>query len=229
MGGLIENITVMALPILFAITLHEAAHGWVAWKLGDNTAKTMGRVSFNPMVHIDPFGTIIMPLLLLYFTGFVFGYAKPVPVNTRNLGNPRRDSVLVALAGPAANVLLIIFAVMLSYTVSFLPAILEEWFAKNLIYVMIFNMFLAVFNMIPLPPLDGGRVAVGILPYRFARPLALLEPYGMLILIGIIFIIPALGRQLGMDLYILSYIMSPALEFIFNLISDLPLAKYLSS
>ena len=109
MDNIIQNITVMAIPLLFAVTLHEAAHGWAAWKLGDNTAKMMGRVSFNPLVHIDPFGTIILPLLLVWSgTGFLFGYAKPVPVNVRQLNNPRRDGVLVALAGPAANIILVI-------------------------------------------------------------------------------------------------------------------------
>ncbi len=226
MADFIQTITVWALPLLFAITLHEAAHGWVAWKLGDNTAKMQGRVSFNPAVHIDPFGTILLPLILLLSgTGFLFGYAKPVPVNFNRLKNPRRDSVLVALAGPAANILLIILAVIMFYFAGILPAFAQEWYVTNLINMVLINAILAVFNMLPIPPLDGGRVAVGILPYPLSLYLARLEPYGMLIIIGLIFIIPMAGGYLGMDLNILWYIMRPVIDFITGLaFSSLPMA-----
>ncbi|MBL4603478.1 MAG: site-2 protease family protein [Emcibacteraceae bacterium] len=215
MTDIIEKLTVWAIPLIFAITLHEAAHAWVAYKLGDNTAKSMGRVSFNPMVHIDLFGTVLLPLMLLISgSGFLFGYAKPVPVNFSRLNNPRRDSVLVALAGPGANIILIMIAVILFYTLSIIPGFAQEWFVKNLFNMILINAVLAVFNMLPIPPLDGGRVAVGILPYALARPLSKLEPYGMLIILGLIFIIPMAGRYLGMDLNILWSIIGPVISFI---------------
>lgn len=218
MDTIIQNLTVMALPLLFAITLHEAAHGWVAWKLGDNTAKMLGRVSFNPLVHVDPFGTILLPLLLVWSgSGFLFGYAKPVPVNMGQLNNPRRDGVLVALAGPAANIILVISAAILFKFLGFVPDGGREWLGYNLYYMIYINALLAVFNMLPIPPLDGGRVAVGILPYPFSHYLSRLEPYGMLIILGLIFIIPMLGRQIGMDLNILWYIMMPVINFITEL------------
>lgn len=222
MSEIIKNITVMALPLLFAITLHEAAHGWAAWKLGDNTAKTLGRVSFNPLVHIDPFGTVLLPaLLILSGSGFLFGYAKPVPVNFRALNNPRRDMVLVALAGPMANVILIIGAALLLNFQSIVPEFAREWVGLNLYYMILINAILAIFNMLPIPPLDGGRVAVGILPAFLSRPLSRLEPYGMLIIIAIVFIIPVGGSYLGLNLNIFQYIIGPPLNEIMSMADQL--------
>jgi len=222
MSEIIQNITVMAIPLLFAITLHEAAHGWAAWKLGDNTAKMMGRVSFNPLVHIDPFGTVILPALLIFSgSGFLFGYAKPVPVNFRALNNPRRDMVLVALAGPAANVILIILAALLYNFLDFIPEFANRWVNQNLFYMIYINAILAVFNMLPVPPLDGGRVAVGILPDVLSRPLSRLEPYGMLIIIAIVFIIPVGGSYLGLNLNVFQYIISPPVNAIMSMADQL--------
>lgn len=215
MSNIMVSISVWALPLLFAITLHEAAHAWTAWKLGDNTAKIMGRVSFNPVTHIDPFGTVILPLFLLVSgSGFMFGYAKPVPVNFRNLNNPRRDSVLVALAGPGANIFLLIMAAIFLNFIELVPGVANEWVGQNLINMIVINAILAVFNMLPIPPLDGGRVAVGILPDPLARPLARLERYGMLIIIMALFIVPLMGRYIGLNINVFQYIVMPPVQMI---------------
>ncbi len=210
----LQVLPVIALPLLLAITFHEAAHGWVAYKLGDNTAKALGRVSFNPIVHIDPFGTIILPLMMLMTgTPFLFGYAKPVPVNFMNLRNPRRHMVYVALAGPLANIFLVICAVLLLYIVDYLPNVVGGWLVSNIIFAVKINAILAAFNMLPIPPLDGGRVAVGLLPDILAKPLSRIEPYGMLIIIGL-FLLPVLGREVGLDLNILWPILEPIIGYI---------------
>jgi Zn-dependent protease len=196
-------------PVIIAVTFHEAAHGFVAHLCGDETAWRRGRVSFNPLKHIDPFGTILLPaLLLLMRAPFLFGYAKPVPVNFRALRNPRRDMVWVAAAGPATNLLLATAAGLMVHLVVFLPAGADIWVFRNLANAININVILAVFNMIPLPPLDGGRVAVGLLPDALAVPLARLERYGMLIIIGLLFILPMLGSQLGMDLNVIAWLIS---------------------
>jgi Zn-dependent protease len=183
-ASMLREATTWVLPVIFAVTFHEAAHGFVAHRLGDDTAWREGRVTFNPLKHIDPFGTVVLPALLYVTSGFLFGYAKPVPVNFARLNHPRRDSVFVALAGPGTNVILAIIAASLLYTVDLVPgATAAEWFQRNLENALVINAVLCVFNMLPLPPLDGGRVAVGILPNILARPLARIEPYGMLILL----------------------------------------------
>ena len=207
------------LPVLLAITLHEAAHGFVAHWLGDDTAWRLGRVSLNPFKHIDPFGTIVLPaMLLLLRSPFLFGYAKPVPVNFGALRNPRRDMVWVAAAGPATNLLLATAAALLAHLVGFVPAGGREWVLQNLQNAIIINVVLAVFNMIPLPPLDGGRVAVGLLPNALALPLARLERYGMLILIGLIFILPLLGAQLGVNLNVLGWLLGRPVDAVIDAI-----------
>ena len=196
------------LPLVIAITFHEAAHGFVAHRLGDNTAWQLGRVSFNPFKHIDPFGTLILPgVLLLSHSPFLFGYAKPVPVNFRNLNHPRLDMVWVALAGPATNILLALAAAAAFHALPLAPANSAQWIADNLKNALIINVVLAIFNMLPIPPLDGGRVAVGLLPRFLAAPLASLEPYGMLILIGALILLPLLGAQLGLNLDVISAIL----------------------
>jgi len=202
------GLSVWVLPVLIAITFHEAAHGFVAHRLGDNTAFQLGRVSFNPFQHIDPFGTVILPgVLLLSHAPFLFGYAKPVPVNFRNLNHPRLDMVWVALAGPATNIVLALAVALGFHALPFAPANAAQWIADNLKNAFLINIVLAVFNMLPIPPLDGGRVAVGLLPRVLAAPLSRLEPYGMLILIGLLILLPMAGSQLGLNLDVISVIL----------------------
>jgi Zn-dependent protease len=212
-------ISIWLLPVLIAITFHEAAHAFVARFYGDETASRLGRVSLNPIRHIDPIGTILLPgLLLLAKSPFLFGYAKPVPVNFRALRNPRRNMVLIAAAGPAMNIGLAVAAALGFHLVGYLPASTARWVALNLKNAIVINVVLAVFNMFPLPPLDGGRIAVGLLPDVLARQLARLERYGMAILIGLIIILPLLGSQLGMDLRFVSHTISTATDAVIRII-----------
>ncbi|HEV3500249.1 MAG TPA: site-2 protease family protein [Bradyrhizobium sp.] len=213
------DVSVWVLPLVIAITFHEAAHGFVAHRLGDNTAFERGRVSFNPLRHIDPFGTLILPaILLLSHSPFLFGYAKPVPVNFRALRNPRIGMVWVALAGPATNIVLALFAAAAFHILAFVPDGAAQWVADNLKNAVVINVILAIFNMLPIPPLDGGRVAVGLLPGVLAAPLARLEPYGMLILIGILIILPLAGSQFGLNLDVISAILRTTTGFVIRLL-----------
>jgi Zn-dependent protease len=185
-NAIMQGIAIWALPVLFAVVLHEVAHGWVADKLGDDTARWMGRLTLNPLKHIDPVGTLLIPILLLVMQSpFLFGYAKPVPINWRKLRNPNRDMVLVALAGPLTNLAL----ALLSTAVLMLAVMMPEsmlWFTKPLALMcqasIIINLVLFIFNLLPLPPLDGGRVAVGLLPGPMAYQLSQLERYGFIII-----------------------------------------------
>jgi Zn-dependent protease len=204
-------VSIWLLPVLIAITFHEAAHGYVARFLGDDTASRLGRVSLNPVRHIDPFGTIILPgLLLIARSPFLFGYAKPVPVNFRALHPPRIGMVLVAAAGPTMNIALAIIAALSFHLIVYLPAVAAQWVALNLKNALIINVVLAVFNLFPLPPLDGGRIVVGLLPNGLAKKFARLEPYGLIILIGLLIVLPLLGSRFGIDLRFLSHLISVA-------------------
>ncbi|MFP6712938.1 MAG: site-2 protease family protein [Rhodospirillales bacterium] len=222
--SLLFKISTWVLPIVLAVTLHEASHGWVAWKLGDDTAFLRGRVTFNPLKHIDPFGTIILPALLLFATGgkMSFGYAKPVPVNFWALNKPRRDMVLVALAGPGSNLILAFISAVLFHTIEWVPRDVQPWLAANLTMSILFNLILCIFNMIPIPPLDGGRVAVGLLPPYLGQQLQRLERAGFAIILGALFILPWLGNFVGLDLNIFMWIVGiPAFEtagFLLNLV-----------
>ena len=207
MFELLYNATTWIIPVLFAITLHEAAHGYTAWRLGDDTAYRQGRVTFNPLKHVDPFGTVLLPALLLMMRApFLFGWAKPVPVAFERLRRPQRDMVIVAAAGPGTNLILATVSALLFHALWLLPQTVEPWWAQMLYNSILLNLVLAVFNMLPLPPLDGGRIAVGLLPQGLASPLARLEPYGMMILIGIIFILPMAGNLLGIDLNVFRWL-----------------------
>ena len=219
-AGLVYEVSVWIVPILIAVTFHEAAHGYVAWKLGDDTAYRLRRVSFNPFRHIDVFGTILLPAALLFMSGgrIMFGYAKPVPVNFSRLNSPRRDMVLVALAGPVANLALAFISALLFHFVELFPDDASIWLAETLRRSLLLNLVLAVFNMLPLPPLDGGRVAVGLLPRQLALPLAKLERFGILILILLLFALPTLSGQLGMRVNFFDTVIWPPVELLYNLV-----------
>lgn len=203
--NVIQRVAVWVLPVLFAITLHEVAHGWVARRLGDPTAMMLGRLTLNPLKHIDPVGTVLVPLVLLVLGGFIFGWAKPVPVTWENLRHPRRDMALVAVAGPAANLLMAVFwALMMKLALVLRGG--TDWLALPLLYMagagITINIVLMVLNLLPLPPLDGGRVVSGLLPGRVALQFNRIEPYGILILL-VLLATGFLGRILWPPVHLL--------------------------
>ena len=179
--SIVQKISAYALPILFAITVHEAAHGYVARYFGDMTAHYMNRISLNPIRHIDPFGTIIFPALTLMLGGILFGWAKPVPVNFSNLNNPKKDMFWVALAGPAANFFMAIFWTILLARINLFPDDAELFMRVMCLAGIQINIVLMVLNLLPIPPLDGGRIAVSVLPYPWSSYIAGLERYGFYI------------------------------------------------
>jgi len=183
----IQQISIWAIPVLFAITVHETAHGWMAWKLGDDTAKQLGRISLNPIHHIDLIGTIVLPVATLIIGGFMFGWAKPVPVNWRNLRQARRDSALVALAGPAANLLMVILWAVIAQVVLMTESTGLNFFIYMASAGIFFNLVLMTLNLVPILPLDGGRILYSLLPQSIGRIFAKSEPFGLFILIALLF------------------------------------------
>ena len=185
--NLVQTVLIYALPVLFAITVHEAAHGYVARSLGDNTAYAAGRVTLNPFNHIDPLGTILMPLMLYFATSgaFLFGYAKPVPVNFGALRHPKRDMVWVALAGPVSNFIQAILWAMALIVLAG-TGVQERFFIEMCKAGVLVNLVMWAFNLFPLPPLDGGRVLVGLLPWRAANAVSRIEPFGFFIVLGLV-------------------------------------------
>jgi len=211
--NMVQVIAIWALPVLFAITVHEVAHGWVAKKLGDPTAMMLGRLTLNPLKHIDPIGTVVVPIALVLMGGFIFGWAKPVPVTWDNLRNPKRDMALVALAGPMSN-LVMAFGWALIMKVGFMLGDDFNWLAWPLIYMggagIAINGVLMLLNLLPVPPLDGGRVLAGLLPGPWAWKLSRIEPYGLMIMVGLM-VTGMLGKILGPPLqYFESFMFSLA-------------------
>ena len=202
-SDLIQTVLIYALPVIFAITLHEAAHGYAAQRLGDSTAAMLGRVTLNPLPHIDPMGTILMPLLLYFSTGgaFLFGYAKPVPVRFDRLRHPKRDMVWVALAGPGANLLQALLWGVALYVMT-ASGITERFFLEMCKAGLLTNVVMFAFNLFPLPPLDGGRIVVGLLPWRQAALFSRIEPWGFFIVMALVItgVVSALWMHPLMDL-----------------------------
>jgi len=204
----IQRLIIWVLPVLSAITLHEVAHGRVALRLGDTTAKTQGRLSLNPLRHVDPVGTVLVPAVLFFLSGFIFGWAKPVPVDYRRLRHPKRDMALVALAGPGANLAMAIgWALIMSLGVALAPA--APWIGMPLYYMgqagILINIIIGVLNMLPIPPLDGSRVLVGLLPNRVGMLIARVEPFGLVILL-LMLATGLLGTLLGPPVFFLQRI-----------------------
>jgi Zn-dependent protease len=234
-------LSVLAPPVIIAITTHEASHGFIAWKCGDDTAYQRGRVTFNPLKHIDAFGTIILPAMMFVSFGGMFGYAKPVPINPNRFHHYRRDYVLVAAGGPGSNIVLAIASALLlnlvpheaqdlnsgnlltrmMYEPLFSSGWLTAWISAVLVNSITINVVLAIFNMLPMLPLDGGRVVAALLPQGLSRAYARTERFGMLVLLALILLPQLLGNHLAVDINILGWILGPASRYVRSIIGHL--------
>lgn len=213
--GTIAEIAILALPVVIAITFHEAAHGFAARHFGDETAAKQGRITLNPLKHVDPFGTILLPaFLLLTHAGFIFGYAKPVPVNFGALRNPKRDMIFVAAAGPVTNIALAAASAVLLAVALHAGASGDGAWTALFLGSLEINLVLAVLNLLPLPPLDGGRVMTGLLPMKLAVPFARIERYGFFIIIAALFFLPYLGAKFGVDLNVFEWLVARPVEWL---------------
>jgi Zn-dependent protease len=221
-AALLYTASTWVLPALLAITLHEAAHGFVARLRGDGTAWLLGRVTLNPLKHIDPVGTVALPgLLVLLGSPFLFGYAKPVPVDARQLRNPRYDMALVAAAGPAANMLMAVIAALLIHVVDVFPEDAGSWLEANFTNAVIFNVTLGVLNLLPLPSLDGGRIAVALLPRPLSEPLERLERHGLLIFFGLFVILPLIALQMKLSFDPAAAVLTPIVRTVIGFIATI--------
>jgi len=217
---LLNNILLLAIPVIIAITFHEAAHGYVALHFGDSTAKDAGRVTLNPLKHVDPFGTILLPAMLYFTAGFLFGYAKPVPVKFGQLRNPRWDMIWVAIAGPAMNIALAIVSAIILRIVLTQGLTEESPVVQVLVSSVQLNAILAVFNMLPVPPLDGSKVVAPFLPISLARPYLALEGFGMIVLLLLIFVAPMLAQRSGIDFDVMGpLVLDPAQAVVRTILS----------
>ena len=218
--GIGQTLSVWARPVITANTLHEAAHGWMADRLGDDTARRLGRVSFNPVRHVDLFGTIVLPgIMVLLGSPFVFGWAKPVPVAFHRLRNPKLDMVWVALAGPGINIVMAAIAALLMHPLQPLTTTdLPLWVYQNLENTIFANIVLACFNMLPILPLDGGRALTGLLPVRLAWQFAATERYGLLLVLGLAFLVPMIAREFGYSINPLAWVLMPMIQTVYHLL-----------